>query len=285
MFARLILIGAGRVARGCAEVLAHLNLPLTCVEAEPSNLNLLRSFCAQRDIEYRLISDRKELRQFFLSISVPTLVVSAQNIYIFPLEVVKNPALKIINFHNSLLPRHPGHNAPSWAIFDMDETSGITWHEVVAEIDRGPIITRREIPIGEQVTALDLVMSCADLGIQSFKEILPCVMTGDYCPQIQPYSITYKVHHSKDVPNDGILDLSWDIRKISAFLRSLDYGRLPVFPTPRLKILGNVFILDKHTFLEGNDAYNRQSIIFDPPKLEVISDNIKIEASCTRYDI
>ncbi len=285
MFDRLILIGTGRVARGCAEVLAHLNLPLTCIEAEQSNFSLVRSFCAQRDLEYRLISDRRELTQFFMNISVPSLVVSAYNIYIFPLQVVKNPALKIINFHNALLPRHPGRNAPGWAIFDMDETSGITWHEVIAEIDRGGIITQSEIPIGERTTALDLTMSCADLGIQTFKEILPSVLAGDYCPQMQPSSTKRKVHHSKDVPNDGMLDLSWDIRKISAFLRSMDYGKLPVFPTPRLSILGEVFFLDKYTFLEGYGAYNRQSIIFDPPKLAVISDNIQIEAACARHDV
>lgn len=284
MFERLILIGTGRIARGCAEVLANLNLPLTCIEAEQSNFSLVKSFCAQRNLQYWMITERKELSQFFMNISVPSLVVSAHNIYIFPLQVVKNLALKIINLHNSLLPRHPGFNAPSWAIFDMDETSGITWHEVIAEIDRGGIITQSEIPIGERTTALDLTMRCADLAIKSFKEILPSVLPGDYRPQMQHSDTTFKVHHSKDVPNDGMLDLSWDIRKISAFLRAMDYGKLSIFPAPRLGILGNVFTLHKYTFLEGFDEHDRQSITFDPPKLSIISGNIQIEAACTRRD-
>ena len=39
MFERLILIGTGRIARGCAEVLADLILPLTCIEAEQSTFS------------------------------------------------------------------------------------------------------------------------------------------------------------------------------------------------------------------------------------------------------
>jgi len=284
MFDRLILIGTGRIARGCAEVLAHLGLPLTCIESEQSDFSLVRSFCAQRNLEYKLISERRDLSRFFMNISEPSLVVSAHNTYIFPLQVVKNPALKIINLHNALLPKHAGYHAPSWAIFDMEETSGITWHEVIAEIDRGGIITQSEMPIGERTTALDLTMRCADLGIESFKEILPGVLAADYRPRIQTSGAAYKVHHSKDVPNDGMLDLSWDIRKISAFLRSMDYGKLSVFPPPRLGILGNVFNLHKYTFLEGFDEHDRQSIAFDPPKLSIISGNIQIEAACARRD-
>ena len=99
-----------------------------------------------------------------------------------------------------------------------------------AEIDSGGIIPEVKSPIGERTTALDLTMRCADLAIKSFKEILPSVLRGDYRPQMQHSGTKCKVHHSKDVPNDGMLDLSWDIRKISAFLRSMDYGKLSIFP-------------------------------------------------------
>ena len=51
----------------------------------------------------------------------------------------------IINYHNSLLPKHPGRFAEAWSIFEEDKKSGITWHLVVPEVDKGKIILQKDI--------------------------------------------------------------------------------------------------------------------------------------------
>jgi hypothetical protein len=40
------------------------------------------------------------------------------------------------------------------------------------------------------------------------------------------------------MPNGGILDMTWPTHRVSAFLRSLDYGKLPVFPPARVTVAG-----------------------------------------------
>jgi hypothetical protein len=41
-----------------------------------------------------------------------------------------------------------------------------------------------------------------------------------------------------DVPNNGVLEICWPIEKISAFLRSLDYGKHKIFDEPRVSVSG-----------------------------------------------
>lgn len=190
--------------------------------------------------DYWLIVDKLALAEFFMSIMEPTLVISAHNSYIFPRCVVEHHPLTIVNFHNSLLPRHAGRNAPSWAIFEMDQTAGITWHQVACVVDAGHVIAQRIIPIAIDDTGFTLTRKLAQLGITTLREILPQMLKNHLKTQPQVLDPAARMHLSTEVPNGGVLDLGWAIGKISAFLRCLDYGKLIVFPPPKFHLLGTL---------------------------------------------
>lgn len=76
----------------------------------------------------------------------------------------------IINFHNGPLPRYGGLNACSWAIFNGETQHGVTWHYVTASVDGGDIIAQKVFDIDSEVTALRLVMTCVNEGINLFKK-------------------------------------------------------------------------------------------------------------------
>ena len=59
------------------------------------------------------------------------------------------PRLGWLNGHPSLLPRHRGPLPVAWAIREGDEEIGITFHRMDAELDTGPILAQRRIPLGE----------------------------------------------------------------------------------------------------------------------------------------
>lgn len=112
-YEKLIVIGSGKIACECIKVLKSYNDKIICIENEESLLSFVKSICNINNLEYKLIESKKKLLQYFLKISEKTLIISANNNYIFPKEVVNKDNLKIINFHNALLPYHPGRNAPT----------------------------------------------------------------------------------------------------------------------------------------------------------------------------
>ena len=201
---KVILIGTGRLACACLE---------SCL-------------------------DRKAISSFFLACTSPTLVVSAYNSFLFPAAVLASPWLNIVNFHNSLLPRHRGRNAPTWTIFEMDSATGITWHQVSPQVDEGDIICQRELDVPADISAILLTQKTLDLGAQAFRDILPSLLEGTYTSRPVGHHEDGTLHRSADVPNHGVLDLAWDLSKAHAFLRSLDYGKARVFPPAQVPLLG-----------------------------------------------
>jgi methionyl-tRNA formyltransferase len=72
-------------------------------------------------------------------------------------EIVWNmPPLGTINVHGSLLPQYRGAAPINWAIINGEKETGVTTFKLVHEIDRGNILMREKITIGENETAGEL---------------------------------------------------------------------------------------------------------------------------------
>ncbi len=56
---------------------------------------------------------------------------------------------KIINIHPSLLPKYPGLNVHERVLAAGEKTSGCTVHYVNEDLDAGPIILQRQVPVLE----------------------------------------------------------------------------------------------------------------------------------------
>lgn len=60
---------------------------------------------------------------------------------------------KIVNIHPSLLPSYPGLNTHARAIEAGEDNAGATVHFVTPELDAGPIVAQRSVPIYPHDTA------------------------------------------------------------------------------------------------------------------------------------
>ena len=240
------------------------------IEPENDGFSPLAAVCRKHGVEYHLMEDRGNLSRYLVSINRPTLVVSAFSPYIFPGEVMQNQALDIINFHNALLPRHRGRNAPTWTIFEMDPVTGVTWHQVSAEIDMGDILIQKQMDVPRDITALELMLRTLDLGAQVFQEILPSLLDGSYSHRPMPRAGRGSLHRSTDMPNGGVLDTDWKIEQACAFLRALDYGRVRVFPTPTVQWAGNGLPITGYQIQRNVPVGNGSSITFDDHKQQLI---------------
>ncbi|HDK45023.1 MAG TPA: phosphoribosylglycinamide formyltransferase [Actinobacteria bacterium] len=72
-----------------------------------------------------------------------------------PIAISRFPG-RIVNIHPSLLPAFPGAHAVETALAAGVETTGVTVHFVVEDVDAGPIIAQRTVPVlpGDDVASL-----------------------------------------------------------------------------------------------------------------------------------
>lgn len=64
-----------------------------------------------------------------------------------PSTVLNKPANGCINFHFGLLPKYKGADPIFWQLRNMEQTGGIAVHVMTEDVDAGPIILQKEIPI------------------------------------------------------------------------------------------------------------------------------------------
>jgi methionyl-tRNA formyltransferase len=104
-----------------------------------------------------------------------------------------------MNNHPALLPRHRGPIPISWAIREGDDSYGVTWHRMDAELDTGPILAQASVP------ARDDEFDFETLGprlLEAALEILPRAIerlaAGDPGDPQAPEGATWAGHFDAD---------------------------------------------------------------------------------------
>lgn len=76
----------------------------------------------------------------------------------------------IFNMHGGKIPDYRGSNVLQWAIVNGEKELGVTWHELVEEVDAGPIWMESSVPISDEDTALSVRDAMIGEGIRIFPE-------------------------------------------------------------------------------------------------------------------
>ncbi|MEN6567285.1 MAG: formyltransferase family protein [Veillonellales bacterium] len=248
-FQQVIVLGSGKIAVECIDSLVgHTNMVIA-VEQEEQPISFVRVIGRKYGLEYHRITNKQDLTEYLDRIEAETLVISANNNYLFPAKILRKKNFSVVNFHNSLLPDYPGRNAPTWVIFNDEKTTGITWHLADEGVDTGNILSQKTIGITPTVTALELTKQCMDAGAEAFREMLPGILEGQFSGNIQDVRQRKNFHYAKDIPNNGYLEVSWSLDKVSAFLRSLNYGRAQLFPPSKVVLLGQRYFIKKYRII------------------------------------
>lgn len=263
MNCKYVVTGTGSLAVKIAEYLSDNGIVPLVYEKPYTSHSTVQSLCEAKNIAYEKFTSQ-ELTERLLSIlsEKPVKVISAINTYIFPKEVVENPNFSGINYHNALLPHHRGMNAEAWSIFSMDKTTGITWHEIAASVDKGGIIAQREIPLDDKITSFKLLNIQLEAAYKAFTEFAPDFINGKLkiTPQDKQSS---EFHYIKDVPNNGIINSEWSMDKISAFLRAMDYGMFYTLGKPVLEYNGKRYSCGRYKISETSEVVSDDVILMD----------------------
>jgi methionyl-tRNA formyltransferase len=83
----------------------------------------------------------------------PDVIVVAAYGKILPPRILSFPRMGCVNLHASLLPRHRGSSPITAAILDGDKVTGVCTILMDQDMDTGPILLQKEVPILENDTA------------------------------------------------------------------------------------------------------------------------------------
>ena len=99
------------------------------------------------DERAHLRDPRSSEYQSYLAGLEPDLLLSAAYARIVPGEVLTIPKIGAINVHPSLLPDYRGVSAVWWALYEGRTRVGVTIHEMVASVDKGPILGQAALDV------------------------------------------------------------------------------------------------------------------------------------------
>lgn len=251
---KIVIIGTGKLPCLCAEYCKD-KYGIEIYEYGSYSMSTLKQWSTKHEVSYHSVM-KEELTDILLELNEETLVVSANNTYLFPTSILSKKEITAINFHPSLLPKHPGRNAEAWAIYEEEEYSGITWHVIDTNIDGGSIICQEKIDLNEKTTSLKLMILQFDIAAKCFCSFADRIIESGIDSLELTYNTTKSsdIHLSTDIPNDGVLDISWATIKMSSFLRAMDYGPLNVLGKPYCYIDEEKYVWDSYEISENSDG-------------------------------
>ncbi|MDP6786334.1 MAG: methionyl-tRNA formyltransferase [Rhodospirillales bacterium] len=154
----------------------------------------------------------------FAALEADVAVIAAYGL-ILPKAVLEAARLGCVNVHASLLPRWRGAAPIQRAILAGDKETGVTIMRITEEVDAGPILLARPIPIGPRATAGELHDRLSALGAQLMVEALEGYAAGRLTPM--PQADAAITHAAKLKPEDGRLDWRQGAEALERQVRAL----------------------------------------------------------------
>lgn len=139
-----------------------------------------------------------------------------------PEAVWSMPPKGTINLHGSILPNYRGAAPINWAIINGEKETGVTTFFIEKEIDKGKVIERNKLPIGENETVGELHDRLMELGAQTTLSTVIKISNGDVqgIPQIELTEGELKPA-PKIFKGDCKVSFSWPVAKVHDFIRGL----------------------------------------------------------------
>ena len=182
-----------------------------------------------------------------LTALAPDLIVVAAYGRILPNPVLAAARLMPINVHASLLPSHRGAAPIEGAILAGDPETGVTIMRIIEQVDAGPILLTRTIPIAPDETQATLKGKLAELGAAALLEAIEGIARGELVGVPQDETLaTYTRPIDKSA---GLIDWRADAAQIERMVRAYD-----PWPVARTTLRGEPLLIYRAAVSEGSAA-------------------------------
>ena len=182
---------------------------------------------------------------------------------ILPKEVFTLPKIASFNVHTSLLPKYRGAAPINWAIIKGEKKSGVTSFILDENIDTGNIVGKREVPIGESMTAGELHDELMPLAAELAVETCEQLLSGNY--QLLKQNDSLATPAPKIFREDCRIDFNMDGEDLKNFINRMSPipGAWTEFDGRKVKLLKSEFYEENHTkpkhYLIKNDNFLLQT--------------------------
>lgn len=117
------------------------------------------------------------------------LVISIACPEIVPEQLIDLPTHGCINLHGALLPKYRGLLPSFWVLANGEDETGVTVHVMNEELDDGPIVVQKRVPVQEDDTMHSLVLkSKVRYGAEALAEAIRQFRDGTVELQANPTS-------------------------------------------------------------------------------------------------
>jgi methionyl-tRNA formyltransferase len=123
-----------------------------------------------------------------------------------------------VNVHYAPLPRYRGRANVNWAIINGEREVAVTVHCVVADLDAGPVLAQRRIPLRPEDDITTVYARLNKLQAALLPDAVARRLTGDEGTQQAEREATYGCTR---LPEDGEINWSWSTARIDALIRAL----------------------------------------------------------------
>ena len=165
-------IADGRLDAAIALVISNKASAPGLAHARAAGIETL--ILSHRDFESREEYDRAMV-QHLIQRGVEVVCLAGFMRLLSPVFVDAFPG-RILNIHPSLLPKYPGLDPQQQALYDGATVSGATVHIVNAELDAGPIVLQREVPVFPGDSAAELAARILEVEHLLYPEALTTIL-------------------------------------------------------------------------------------------------------------
>ena len=159
----------------------------------------------------------------------------------------------VINVHASLLPKYRGSAPINYAIINGEKKTGITIMKTALSLDSGDMILKKDIDIGNDETAGDLLKRLSILGGELLNSALDKIEDGTAI--LTPQNEEEASYYPKLDKNMSFIDFDKTAKQIKDFCRGLN-----PWPVARVNYKGNVIKVYEATPYDNVENINLASV-------------------------
>lgn len=178
-------------------------------------------FLDQNDVSFSTADIERSETKTWIEKFGPDVIFSLYYRDKIPVDVLEMPPRGAVNVHPSLLPKHSGVLSVPWAMVEDGNKTGFTYHYMNEEFDEGSILLQEEVEIMPSDTAYSLYHRLIHASAARFHEVFDLVIKEGADGQPQTGERSY--HGRGELPNDGVIDPTWDDERIDRFIRAMYY--------------------------------------------------------------
>ncbi|MDO5732685.1 MAG: methionyl-tRNA formyltransferase [Eubacteriales bacterium] len=179
------------------------------------------------------------------------LILTASYGRLLPVDVLAASAMPPINIHASLLPKFRGACPIQMAILEGESETGISFIEMVKEMDAGAVYRQLRVPISERMTSAQLFEILANTAAEGLIDFLEAYFNSELSPEPQdPSEVSFVRMLRKE---DGALNFNETAETIDAWVRAFSDWPVTysILEDRRIQILAGQIATDIEVKLEA----------------------------------